>query len=54
MEILKDTRKDILITLKRMSDKSGKEMVTFMNFLLELGENAHDKTVKVRYGHLFF
>lgn len=33
-----------------MIDSTGKEMVTFMKLLSELGEKKDDKKIKVRYG----
>lgn len=51
MEILKGYKKSVLITLKKIIDSTGKEKVTFMNLLSELGEKTYDKKIKVRYGH---
>ena len=51
MDALKELKKDVIVTLKKMIDATGQEMVTFINLLKELGKEPSDKTIKVRYGH---
>ena len=51
MEILKDYKRNIIITLKKIIDTKKKDTVSFMNLLQELGEKKDDKKIKVRYGH---
>jgi hypothetical protein len=51
MEILKCIKKQVIVILKKMIDSTGKEMVTFMKLLPELGEKKDDKKIKVCYGH---
>lgn len=51
MKILKDIKKDIIITLKRVIGSNKEEMVSFKNLLKELGQDSTDKKIKVRYGH---
>ena len=50
-EILKDIKKDVIVTLKRVIDSNKGEMVSFKNLLKELGEDPDNKKIKVRYGH---
>lgn len=50
-DALKDLKKDVIVTLKKMIDATGQEMVTFINLLRELGKEPSDKKIKVRYGH---
>lgn len=51
MDVLKGPKKEVLTALKKMIDSSSKKMVTFINLLQELGKEAYDKKIKVRYGH---
>ncbi len=51
MVALKDYKRKIITTLKKMIDITGQETVSFMNLLRELGEKENDKKIKVRYGH---
>ncbi len=51
MHALKGQKKEVIIALKKMIDTSGKEMVTFINLLKNLDQEAYNKTIKIRYGH---
>ncbi len=50
-EVLTEQKKDILKTLRKMTNGDKGEMITFMNLLRELGHDAYDKTIKMKYGH---
>ncbi len=52
-QILSDTAKSILITLKQLGSKKNEGWVKFMDVIKEFNEDATNKSVKMKYSHHF-